>query len=387
MKSILFVSQSMDFGGVEKSLISILKRIPPNKYDITVLLMHKKGKLLNEIPEWIKVREMPNISKPTRFKILELVKQMKFLHVLKLVFNLIFSMKSKSIYKSYIRYAKILPILKEEYDTAISYSNPTDFCSVYTMNNIIAKKKILWIHSDVCTYKHIYEYENLYSKYNFIYNVSKEGTDRFVNLFPLLQHKVDTFYNLIDENELYKLSLKGETFNDNFHGIRILTVGRLRLEKGQDFIPKILKEIVKLNKNIKWYCIGNGDLRDELELDIKKYGLEDKLILLGAKSNPYGYIKDCDIYVQPSRNECYCTTVTEAKCFNRPMVITNVNGSKEQIKNNYNGLIVDIDEQSILEGIIKLIDKKEIRDKFINNLSKENISTIYELDRLYELLD
>ena len=68
------------------------------------------------------------------------------------------------------------------------------------------------------------------------------------------------------------------------------------------------------------------------------------------------------------------------------MVITNVNGSKEQIKNNYNGLIVDIDEQSILEGIIKLIDNKEIRDKFINNLSKENISTIYELDRLYEFL-
>ena len=152
-------------------------------------------------------------------------------------------------------------------------------------------------------------------------------------------------------------------------------------------ISSILDKLIKLGKNVKWYCIGYGDLKNELELEIQKYGLEEKLVLLGSKSNPYGYIRDCDIYVQPSQNECYCTTVTEAKCFNRPMVITNVNCSKEQIKNNYNGLIVDIDEQSILEGIIKLIDKKEIRDKFINNLSKENISTIYELDRLYELLD
>ena len=192
---------------------------------------------------------------------------------------------------------------------------------------------------------------------------------------------------MIDKNELNDLAINGDKFDNEFNGLKILTVGRLSIEKGQNLISSILDKLIKLGKNVKWYCIGYGDLKNELELEIQKYGLEEKLVLLGSKSNPYGYIRDCDIYVQPSQNECYCTTVTEAKCFNRPMVITNVNCSKEQIKNNYNGLIVDIDEQSILEGIIKLIDKKEIRDKFINNLSKENISTIYELDRLYELLD
>lgn len=387
MKKIVFISKSMDFGGVEKSLVSILKRIPQNKYDITVFLMSKKGGMLEEIPEWIKVEEIPNISKTTIEKVNKLIKEFKFISALKLVYNLLLSMKSKSIRKSYERYTRILSKIEDSFDLAISYYNPTAFPVVYTINNVNAKKKIMWIHSDVDTYSDIGEYENIYYKYDFIYNASKEGKDRFTKLFPKLENKVCIFYNLIDEVELYKLSLKGETFNDNLEELRILTVGRLGIEKGQDMIPRILNEIVKINKNIRWYCIGDGKLRDKLTLDIEKYGLQEHLILLGSKSNPYRYIKDCDIYVQPSRNECYCTTVTEAKCFNRPMVITDVNGSKEQIKNNYNGLIVGIDEKSILEGVIKLIEKKEIRDKFINNLSKENISTISELNKLYKILD
>lgn len=386
MKKVLFVSKNMNFGGVEKSLLSILRRIPENKYDITLLLMQKDGELLNYIPKWIKVDEIPNISKQTKYKVIELMKKLKFISALRLIYNLLLSMYSKSIYKSYIRYAKTLPDIEEEFDLAISYYNPTAFPVIYTMNNIKSKKKIMWIHSDVDTYKDIYEYEDIYSKYDLIYNASKEGTSRFKNKFPGLIDKTETFYNLIDKKELDYLGGNGESFDDEFDGIRILTVGRLGIEKGQNFIPKILNRLLQLGKNVKWYCIGDGDLRKELEREIKEYKLEDKLILLGSKSNPYGYIKDCDIYVQPSRNECYCTTVTEAKCFNRPMVITNVNGSKEQIKDNYNGLIVDIDEQSISEGIIKLIDNKEIREKFINNLSKENISTIYELDRLYEYI-
>lgn len=141
MKKILFVGKSMDFGGVEKSLVALLKKIPQDKYKITVLLMQKKGGLLNEIPEWIEVKEIPNISKPTKLKVMELVKRVRFFEAFKLLYNLFISMNSKSIYKSYVRYAKILPSLQEKYDMAISYFNPTAFPVVYTMNNTIAKKK------------------------------------------------------------------------------------------------------------------------------------------------------------------------------------------------------------------------------------------------------
>ena len=245
----------------------------------------------------------------------------------------------------------------------------------------------MWIHSDVNTYKDIYEYEDIYSQYDLIYNASKEGKVRFMNKFPNLSYKIGTFYNLIDDDELNSLAINGDSFEDDFNGFRILTVGRLSIEKGQNLIPQILDKLIKSGKFVRWYCIGDGDLNNELKLKIQEYGLKENLILLGTKLNPYGYIKDCDIYVQPSLNECYCTTVTEAKCFNKPMVITDVNGSREQIENNHNGLIVDIDSDSILKGIIKLIEKDELRDKFINNLRRENISTINEVEKLYKLLE
>ena len=260
MKKIVFVSKSMDFGGVERSLISLLKRIPENKYDITVLLMQKKGGMLKDIPKWINIEEIPNISKPTKYKLIELIKKFRFLAAIKLIYNLILSIKSKSIYVSYEKYAKILPDLQGEFDVAISYFNPTAFPVVYTMNNIKSKKKIMWIHSDVDTYKDIYEYEDIYSKYDLIYNASKEGTSRFKNKFPNLSDKTETFYNLIDKKELDYLGVNGESFDDAFNGIRILTVGRLGIEKGQNFIPKILNRLLQLGKNVKWYCIGDVDL-------------------------------------------------------------------------------------------------------------------------------
>lgn len=387
MKKIVIVSKNMYFGGVEKCLVSMIKNIPRNKYDITLLLMRKKGELLSEIPEWVKVEEIPNISKKTRVKVYELIKQFKIISVIKLIYNLILSMKSKSICKSYIRYARILPKVNNEYDLAISYYNPTSFPVIYTMNNIIAEKKVMWIHSDVNIYKDISEYKNIYKKYDKIYNVSKEGSHIFINKFPYLANKVETFFNLIDQDEIQKKSIQGESFDTKFDGIKILTVGRLSIEKGQDIIPKIVKQLREENKKVKWYLIGDGDLRKSIEEDIKKYRLEDDLILLGSKNNPYSYMKDCDIYVQPSRNECYCTTVTEAKCFKIPIVVTDVNGTNEQINNYSNGLIVDINENSIFEGIKELIENPSLRKKLIANLKREKISTLKELNKLYCLLD
>lgn len=388
MKKIAIVTKNMDFGGVEKCLISMLNNIPESKYDITVILMNKSGKLLNQVPKWVKVIEMPNISKTTKEKLMDLIKQYRFISAIKLLYNLILSLNAKSIYASYIRYANILPKLNTEYDLAISYYNPTSFPVIYTIKNLKAKKKIMWIHSDINTYQDINNYKNIYEKYNKIFNVSNEGAKEFVKKFPDLKDKVDVFYNLIDQNGLQSLGKQDLSFNNyDSKYINILTVGRLSEEKGQDLIPGVLKKLIDNGKNVKWYLIGEGKLRTLIEKDIKRYKLEDKLILLGSKENPYPYIKNCDIYVQPSRNECYCTTVTEAKCFNIPMVITDVNGSREQINHNDNGLIVNINEEDIFKGIKILIENEYLRNKFIDNLKSKPINTLNEINKLYHLID
>ena len=98
-------------------------------------------------------------------------------------------------------------------------------------------------------------------------------------------------------------------------------------------------------------------------------------------------MKNCDIYIQPSRYEGYVTTITEAKCFKRPIVATNIEGIKEQIVNEETGILVQCNVDELYRGIKKLLDNESLRNKLSVNLSKEKIDTRGELNKLYKLID
>lgn len=165
------------------------------------------------------------------------------------------------------------------------------------------------------------------------------------------------------KKKIKKQALEENVFKDSFSGITIVTVARLSIEKGQDMIPEITRKLLDDGLSIRWYCIGEGELRETIEDNIEKYNVNENVMLLGNKENPYPYINECDIYVQTSRSECYCTTVMEAKCLKKPIVITEVNGSSEQIENGKNGLIVKCNVEDIYLGIYKLISNKSDRDE------------------------
>ncbi|WNF39030.1 glycosyltransferase [Bacillaceae bacterium IKA-2] len=101
---------------------------------------------------------------------------------------------------------------------------------------------------------------------------------------------------------------------------------------------------------------------------IKDYNLIDHFILLGSNPNPYPFIKNCDIYVQPSRYEGYCITTMEAKCLNKPIITTDVNGAREQIIPGQTGLIVSIDEEELYKGIKELINNESLRRHLTGSL-------------------
>lgn len=386
MKKIAIVTKKMAMGGVEKTLISMLENIDSEKYDITLFILEEGGELLKQIPQYVHVRLIPGINTSTIDKIKKLLKNLKLFDVIKLIYNNIALKKANTIYKSFIHYSKTLPIIDEKYDLAISYFNPTNFPVIYTINNIKATKKAMWIHSDISSYDDIKYYEKIYNTYDKIFNVSEEGKNKLIKIFPNLEHKTDVFYNIINQNEIIKKGQEGKGFNDEFNGIRILTVGRLSIEKGQHLIPNIVSKLIKDGYNIRWYCIGDGNLRNEIEYSIREKNIEDRLILLGTKENPYSYMKDCDIYVQPSELECYCTTVTEAKCFNKPIVLCDFNASHEQIENYKTGLITKYDDYELYKSIKYIIENEEVRKLFSKNLSKENNNTQNELQKLYSMI-
>ena len=391
-QKILFMVINMNIGGTEKALLNMIDEIDPNKFEVTILMLEEYGGFLNQIPQWVNVKYVKNYeyikeiySKPP-FKV---SKELINLGELKKGFNIGFShliyklTNDRSTYFKYI--LKDCGDLNEEYDRAVAYAGPMDLISYYVINKINAKKKVQWIHFDVTKISFDKKFiKKLYSKFDKVFVVSKEAKEKLDNLIPSLTSKTEVFHNIVSKNKIKNLAYIGEGFEDEFDGTRILTVGRLSREKGQDITIPILARLKGEGYNVRWYCIGDGNLKEECKDLISKYNLENDYILLGTKSNPYKYMKECDIYVQPSRYEGYCTTTLEAKYLSKPIIVTDVNGMREQIQNNVNGIIVEDESEGIYNSIRLLLDNNKFKNMIINNLENEENSSRSEIEKLYK---
>lgn len=363
MKKVLFVVYSLGIGGVEKSLLNLLS-VLPDSITVSILVMEKKGEYLKDLPCNVDVyessfyKEIKWMIKETPFQVLKkLLIKRKFLFALCfLYFSFYRKLTQNSIPLYEFLFKKDIPVT-QSYDMAIAYAGPSTLIDYFTVKKISAKKKIGWIHFDISKFgidkmaTHL-----LYSSYDRIFCVSETAKKIFDSCFLQFQYKTEVFYNLISRNQILDLAFRGESFIDSFDGKRILTVGRISSEKGQDNAIKALKILIEKGYNVKWYFVGDGAFRNTCENLVREYKLEDFVVFLGTKNNPYPYMRDCDIYVQPSRYEACCVTITEVKIFKKNIVATDATGNREQLKDMPNSRIVGFTEQDIANGIISLFD-------------------------------
>lgn len=329
----------------------------------------------------------PFVKEPPQLLAKKLIKDKKYIKGFNTLFTYSISKISKDMGYYYRYILKDYRKIDEDYDLAVAYAGPMDFITYFVSNKIKAKKKVQWIHFDVTKTGFNKDFARInYKKFDKIFTVSKEGKNKLLHLIPSLKGMVDIFFNIISSNLIKDMSKKEKSFDDKFDGLRILTVGRLSNEKGQDLTIPVLKRLIDEGYNISWYCVGDGHDRDNYIEKIKSLNIENNYILLGAKLNPYPYMRDCDIYVQPSRHEGYCITLAEARCFNNPIITTNFTGANEQIRNEKTGLVCDISEEGIYRALKRLLDDKELFNKIKNNLDKEIVDSTNEISKLYELL-
>lgn len=387
MKKVLFMVSSMNIGGVEKSLLSLLSVIPKEKYNITVLVLEKKGGFLEQIPECVKVEEAvwfksvkPIVMQSPKQTIKDYYKNKEYTKIPSFICSYFISKQLNNRYIYYKKIFKDVPNNTNKYDIAIAYQGPTDIVDYYIANKVTATKKISWVHFDVSKHR-INEklYNKLYDMFDKVFVVSKEAKKRLIEKIPAVKNKADVFLNIVSYNLINEMSKEKIEFDDDYKGIKIVTVGRLSKEKGQDLAIKVLSRLRKDGYDIRWYCIGDGNNRKDYEMLIDKYNLKYEFILLGAMPNPYPYIAKADIYVQTSRHEGYCLTLAEAKCLEKPIVTTNFVGAYEQIEDGYTGFIVGCNEEELYKKVKYLVDNKIERDKLSNNLSKYKFDTIKEI--------
>lgn len=380
-KKIAIVTRRLIAGGIEKSLISMLRQLDKEKFEVTVFVMGSGGEFEKFIPSWVEIINIYGEENSVKDKILNSIKKLHLIDAAKIpyIYYKVSKARPGKEQEDYLN--RLVKPSEKEYDIAIAYHVPASYPVIFVAEKLNAKKKIAWIHSDVEVYKNeLDNYIKYYERFDRIVCVSKYGKKKFDMQYPYLSNKTEVIYNIVDIDEIIERSNEKIKLEFNSNYINLLTVGRLTEEKGYDLIPYVVRKLKEKRVKFKWYIIGEGELRSKLEEQIISLNLQEDIILLGSLDNPYPYFKNCDIYVQPSRHEGYCITLAEARIFNKPIVTTNFVGALEQITNNETGLVVSFNISELVTAIYKLITNKELRIKFSNNLINEKLDVTTKID-------
>lgn len=358
-KSILFSAYSLEIGGIETSLISLLDYLEKtNKYEITLVLEKKQGELLDKLNKNIKIIKYTPSYNKIFSKLINGCKRLKFI----------------------LKY-------KNKFDSSFAYAT---YCRMASVSAQIASKNSnLWVHS---SYLDIFnndknEYKNFFEKLNvnnfrniiFVSNRSK-------NEFETIMNKTNTVvcYNIIDYKEIERLSEEKVELNKT-QEFTFLYVGRITEDSKK--ISRLFEAAnVLKNKNYKFriIIIGNGRDFEKSREYVKKNGLQNYIVFLGMKTNPYPYFKIADSLILVSENEGYPVVYNEAKILKLPIITTDVSDCRLDIENKF-GVVCKQDLEDIIEkmeyviknGFTLLIPKFE---KF--NAEQYNNKIIREIENI-----
>ncbi|SCH42027.1 colanic acid biosynthesis glycosyltransferase WcaL [uncultured Ruminococcus sp.] len=394
-KKIIFIMPSMFMGGAERSLIGILNTIDYEKYEVSLFLYRHEGEFLRLIPPQVKILPLMEEYETFDVPIKKLLFSKKWKYGMARILAKIYMkihcirtheragvwMAMQYISKALLSY---LPQIPGKYDLGISFLGIPDVL----IEKIDAEVKVAWNHTDYSILNPDKKRDKeIYSQIDYIVSVSEMCTCQFKKVYPEFARKAITIENLLNI-ELLTEQAKKVIYDmpRNGHKYILLSIGRYSDAKNFDNIPTICKIIREMGVDIIWYIIGYGAEERLIRQRIEEEKMEEFVILLGKRSNPYPYIKKCDIYVQPSRYEGKAVTVREAQILQKPVVITNFPTAYSQLRDDVDGIIVPMDNRGCAEGITELILNKQKRNRLIENCRKTNYSNLDELEKLYMLM-
>ena len=382
-------NRTMSLGGIEKALTTFLRALNTKDNEILLVLYDKNGPLYPELPlDDINVFYVSDIQASAYLK--QDIKKLRLIEVIKGVWNRLRLRSEKDWYARIMYTYRIIKrglVFPGHFDCAISFTS--DYSDLSMAAAADADKRISFVHGDATQGKRAAKLnDHLVRQMDKIYAVSERAKELFVVMHPECEKAMDVLHNVIIREDIEKKAEEPAIGMIMDGKPVICTVGRVSPEKGQQMIPETAVLLKKAGFDFRWYIIGDGGLREELELTVSRLGLEDCVILLGAKSNPYPYIKNCDVYVQTSFSEAYCLTVAEARILCKPIITTDAPGLRDQIISGENGLIVDaMTPEALFDGIKTFIDHPEMREKFVDALCSESNSDISPLQKLYDYIE
>ena len=386
MKKIAIFTVGFNRGGTERALISLLNGLSKQDVKVTVYCLKREGDLLKEVPNNCNIKNIEFKNDFYQFWCLDEKIQhiTPKLVVYKILRDRLKKKYSKCRYDNHF-YNEIIKnvIINEEYDLAIDFWGYGNITTAIVAKVVNAKSKATWLHDEEVEY--LEWVEEYLPDYNHVVGVSQANKIAFEKKYPQYIAKSKVIYNLTDTDiicQKSKLQIDDKRYQGDF---KILTIGRLEEQKGFDYAIDAARIMKERNLDFKWFIIGDGTLRDTLNDSIINNDLEKQFILLGQKANPFPYLLNCELYVQPSRHEGYSTTIVEARTLNRLIIASDIPSNREQIKDGENGYIVALDSEAIANKIEKIINQECDVDKIMSNIKADKLEFKSEINKVLEL--
>ena len=395
MKKRLFIAiQYLEIGGAERFLIGLLNAIDYTRYEVDLFVYDHRGEFMPLIPKTVRlipeIKEYAAINRPIKDIIKEgqigIALARIFAKIQYAIYHKINRPKEGSGIFQYVAdcVTPFLPSLKKygTYDLAISFLTPHNI----VRDKVKAQQKIAWIHTDYSTISvHAEKELPVWESFDRIMAVSEGVKKTFLQTFPTLADKVEVMENILSPTFVQEQANMQEVSNEmpTIEGeLRFCSVGRYTSAKNFDNVPFICRMLVEKGLKFKWYIIGYGGDEALIKRNIQQAGMEQVCILLGKKSNPYPYMKACDIYIQPSRFEGKAVTVREAQILNKPVVITRFATSSAQLTENVDGIIVPMDNEGAAEGIFAFVQNPTLQQQIIAYLQSHDYGNESEIKKL-----
>lgn len=398
----LIVGITMNCAGTEKSFLSFLSCLDFDRFDVTLLLAKREGLLLDQLPKEVKVILIEKYGDLFLLSGKNAAKTLTncFVRENPLTLFEIFpyfvgsaltrgARRASIATKMWLHFMQKIPAVRGEYDLAIAYWG--DRTMFYMCDKVKAKKKIAWLHFDYANPPRDDDiYRAYFSRCDKVVTVSEPIHRSLCDKLPDIAPRCVMIENITNPKQIWDLALRGESYPDHhFHGKRILTIGRIGEQKGLDLVIPVLKRLRDEGRDVRWYVLGDGEpeYKEWLSGQLVDAGVADMMLFLGTTTNPYSYLRDCDIYAQPSRHEGKPIAVEEAKIMYKPILATNYLSAAEQLDGGRLGVICGISSDGIYDGLIKLLDSPALCDKFTETLAHMKFGNSEEIEKFYKIAE
>lgn len=389
-KKVLFVMNTMGRAGAERCLLHLLNAWDEEEYEISLFAVLGRGELFAEVPGHVRIlNASPETASVFDWKARKQFARQILRRCLKrgylfrqfpsFVRLLLWQLRNQKIDIKKLCWKLMSDTaeeLEEEFDLAVGYLQGA--ATYYTIDRVKAARKVVFLHNEYEASGYCPRQDSFYyGKADRIYCVSHYIAERLRKVFPACSEKIEVFYNFTDPEWIRRRAEEGrpDGMNPVDEGICLLTAARLEPVKAFDVAVQAMALLKQNGIKAVWYVLGDGSLKTYLEKEIKKRGLSDRFILLGLKENPYPYIRACDIYVQETRYEGFCTSITEAVVLGRRIVASDCGGNREQLRYYGTGVLTKLEPQAIVDGILKAAAMPSMQIDIIQKQKRE-------LDRL-----